>query len=78
MMLFLNLLALGSQGKVEAYVESQGDELNIKCSLHYVTAKLETRNHDDKSILTTYTEDDKATWKDFRGELIQESFSGRM
>lgn len=74
--IFLNLLSVGSQGKVEKYMDSHGEELrNIKHSLHWVTASLQAKSHDEKSILTTNGEDDKAIWKAFRRELIEEGFS---
>ncbi|KUJ14967.1 uncharacterized protein LY89DRAFT_540000, partial [Mollisia scopiformis] len=77
--LFLNMLAIGSQGKVEAYMDAHGEELrDIKQSLHWVTASLQARGtHEEKSILTTYPDDDKLVWKAFRKELIMEGFSSR-
>lgn len=76
--LFLNILSMESQGKVEAYMESQGNELKeIKSSLHFAIAKLDARHPDDKSVLTTYAGDDKAVWREFRRELIQEGYSYR-
>ncbi|CAG8949357.1 hypothetical protein HYFRA_00004983 [Hymenoscyphus fraxineus] len=73
--IFLNLLSIGSQGKVEEYMESQGKELrDIKLSMNWVTASLQSRRKEE-SILTTYAEDDKETWKCFRRELIKEGFT---
>lgn len=76
--MFLNLLSIGSQGKVKQYMDSQGRDLReIKMSLNWVTASLQAtgRGENSKSILTTYTDDDKETWKNFRRELIKEGFS---
>ena len=74
--LFLNLLSIGSQGKVEKYMDSHGEELReIKHALHWVTASMQAKSHEEKSILTTYGDDDKAIWKTFRRELIEEGFS---
>jgi len=74
--MFLNLLSIGSQGKVEKYMDSHGEDLReIKDSLHWVTASMQASSHEEKSILTTYAEDDKAIWKTFRRELIKEGFS---
>ncbi|KAE8453031.1 hypothetical protein EG329_012218 [Mollisiaceae sp. DMI_Dod_QoI] len=79
MTLFLNMVAIGSQGKVEKYMDTHGKELrDIKRSLHWVTANLQASgSSDEKSILTSYTEDDKQVWKAFRRELIKEGFSSR-
>jgi hypothetical protein len=77
--LFLNLLWVGSQGKVERYMNSQGRELlEMKQSLHWVTASMQATNPDEKSILTTHTEDDKSVWKAFRRELIKQGFSSQV
>jgi len=76
--LFLNLLSIGSQGKVESYMESQGDELReMRRSLNWITASMQAKapKAGEGSILTTYAGDDKAIWKDFRRELIKERFS---
>jgi hypothetical protein len=77
--LFVNLLAIGSQGEVEKYMDSHGAELReIKQSLHWVTASMQAKSPTEKSILTTYSEDDKETWKAFHRELINEGFSSQM
>jgi len=75
--LFLNLLGMGSLGKVEAHMEAHGGELReLKESLNWITASLQaSAGHGEGSILTTYGEDDKAIWKEFRRELLREGFS---
>lgn len=77
--LFLNLLGIGSQGKMEVYMESHGKELSdIKTSLHWVTATLQAKEGGlETSVLTNYSGDDKAVWRAFRRELIKEGFSSR-
>jgi hypothetical protein len=73
--LFLNLLLIGSQGRVERYMDSQGGELKgMRDSLNWITESLQAKTREG-SILTSYAEDDKAFWKDFRRELIKEGFS---
>jgi hypothetical protein len=77
--LFVNLLAIGSQGEVGKYMDSHGAELReIKQSLHWVTASMQAKSPKESSILTTYSEDDKDIWKAFRRELINEGFSSQM
>jgi hypothetical protein len=55
--LSLNLVGLDSQGKVERYMESHGDELReIKTSLNWLTAKFQVREgstHGERSILSS-------------------------
>ncbi|KAE9367344.1 hypothetical protein N431DRAFT_428749 [Stipitochalara longipes BDJ] len=79
--LFLNLLSIGSQGKVESYMETQGDELReMRRSLNWITAEMQAKapKAGEGSILTTYAGDDKAIWKDFRRGLIKEGFSSEV
>jgi hypothetical protein len=77
--MFFNLLSIGSQGTVEKYMDSHGEELReIKHSLHWVTASMQARSHEEMSVLTTYGEDDKAIWKAFRRELLEEGFSSQV
>ncbi|CZR50187.1 uncharacterized protein PAC_00059 [Phialocephala subalpina] len=76
--LFLNLLAIGSQGKVERFMDSHGEELReMRLSLNWITASLQAKTREG-SVLTSYAEDDKAVWKDFRRELIHEGFRSSM
>jgi hypothetical protein len=76
--LFLILLSIGSQGKVESYMESQGDELRkMRRSLNWIAASMQAKalREGEGSILTTYSGDDKTFWKELRRELIKEGFS---
>lgn len=79
--LFLNLLSIGSQGKVETYMENQGGELReMRRSLNWITASMQAKSPAtaEGSILTNYAGDDKAIWKDLRRELIREGFSSEV
>ena len=78
--LFLNLLTMEGQGKVEEHMESHGEELRelreLRQSLNWITATLQANSGNrEGSILTTYADDDKAFWKEFRRELVKEGFS---
>jgi hypothetical protein len=62
-------------------MESQGDELReMRRSLNWITADMqaETPKAGEGSILTTYAGDDKAIWKDFKRELLEEGFSSEV
>ncbi|KAL3421319.1 IBR domain-containing protein [Phlyctema vagabunda] len=79
--LFLNLLALGSQGKVEQHMLSHGEGLRaVRHSVNWITASLQAneRRHSEGSILSSYADDDKAFWKQFRRELVREGYSSRV
>lgn len=70
----LNLISLGSQGRVEKQLNNQGSELRaMRQSLNWITASLSTGH--EGSILTTYSGDDKAVWKELRRELVVEGYS---
>jgi len=75
--LFLNLLSLGSQGKVEEHMVKNREELGeLRQSLNWITAMLQASSGNrEGSILTSYGDDDKAIWKQFRRELLKEGFS---
>jgi hypothetical protein len=75
--LFLNLLSLGSQGRVEQHMETHSLELReLRHSLNWITASLQAgSNNREESILTSYADDDRKIWKQFRRELLAEGFS---
>ena len=76
--LFLNLLSIGSQGRVEEFMESQDEGFKeMRQSLNYIAASLQAKSREG-SILTSYAEDDKKVWKEFRRELIKEGFPSAM
>jgi hypothetical protein len=73
--LFLAMLSVGSQGRVESYMISQGGELKeIRTSLNWMVASMQAKAATEGSILTSYSEDDKGFWKGLRRELIGEGF----
>jgi hypothetical protein len=78
--MFLNVLAVGSLGKVEGEMINQSDELRaVRRSVDWVAASLEANSgHKEGSILTSYANDDKAFWKEFRRELVKEGYSSRV
>ncbi|KAH8761298.1 hypothetical protein BGZ57DRAFT_733092, partial [Hyaloscypha finlandica] len=74
--LFLNILAIGSQGRLEYFMGSQDQELkNIRSSLNWVVASLQAKSTGEGSILTSRVGDDKIFWKELRRELIDEGIS---
>ncbi|KAF4636410.1 hypothetical protein G7Y89_g1674 [Cudoniella acicularis] len=71
---FLNLLSMSSQGRVEQQMDRQGSELRqMRQSLNWITATLSSRS--EGSVLSTHAGDDKAAWKELRRELIAEGYS---
>lgn len=74
--LFLNLLSISSQGNVERCMNSHmGVMRNIRADVNWITATLQARASREGSTLTSYTNDDKAFWKELRRELIREGYS---
>ncbi|KAE9362770.1 hypothetical protein N431DRAFT_305062, partial [Stipitochalara longipes BDJ] len=71
----LNLISLDSQGRIESYLNSHEAELeNLRKSINWITAGMRVQESDG-SVLTTYDEDDKQMWKDFRRGLIGQGWS---
>ena len=72
--LFLSMVSMGSIGRVERQMEKAGGDIEeILIAVNAIRARQSLiRNRD--SILTTYEDDDKAVWKEFRKELYQEGF----
>lgn len=74
--LLLNMVSLGTMGRVEQQMNDAGGDLKeIKQVVNGITAHLMTRSNHEGSILTAYSDDDKAVWKGFRRELVAEGFS---
>jgi hypothetical protein len=74
----LNLLSLGSQGRVEQRLIRQGGELTgITESINLLVAKL-TASSPEGSIMTTYSNDDKAFWRALRRELVEDGYPSKV
>ena len=73
--LFLNMLNLGSAGRVEREMTQAGGELrDIRLAVNGITAYLMTGGPEG-SVLTAYANDEKAVWKEFRRELVADGFT---
>lgn len=77
MSLFLNTVSMGTMGKVERQMNDAGEDLrDIKLAVNGITAHLmSTSIRHEGSVLTAYADDDRAVWKEFRGELLEDGFS---
>jgi hypothetical protein len=75
--IFINALSLGSQGKIEEHVGTQGGEFRkMRQSLNWITVSLQANSgYREESILASYTDDDKIIWRDFRRELIKGGYT---
>ena len=74
--LFVNMVSMGSIGRVEQKMETAGGDIReIRIAVNGITAHLLSATNREDSVLTTYADDDKAVWKEFRKELIEEGFS---
>ena len=74
--LFVNMVSMGAIGRVEQQMEAAGGDIReIRIAVNGITAHLLSATHREGSVLTTYGDDDKAVWKEFRKELIGEGFS---
>lgn len=76
MNLFLNMVSMGSVGRVEKKMDDAGGDLReIKLAVNGITAHLITKSRHEGSFLTAYADDDRAVWKEFRRELVNDGFS---
>ena len=75
MSLHLHLAAAGTVGRVERQMIDAGGVLKeIKSAVDGITTHIVSRSTYEGSILTTYADDDKAVWREFRRELIRGGF----
>ena len=76
MSLFLNMVSLQSVGRIEQQMTNAGGDLQeIKLAIHGIAAHLISKGNTEGSVLTSYTNDDKSVWKEFRRELRREGFA---
>ena len=77
MSLFLNMVSMGTMGRVEQQLNDAGGDLKeIKIAVNEITAKMMSKSKlQEGTILTAYGDDDTAVWKEFRRELVQDGFS---
>jgi len=74
--LYLNMVSVGSMGRVEKQMEEAGGDLKeVKSAVNTVTAHLLAKSTREGSTLTSYTSDDKSVWKEFRRTLVKQGFS---
>jgi hypothetical protein len=74
----LQLMSLGSQGRVERKLNRQGGKLDGICEkVNLVLARLNT-THPEGTVMTNYTNDDKSFWRAFRRELVKEGYSSNV
>ena len=77
MSLFLNMVSVGTMGRVERQMNDAGGDLKeIKVAVNDITAHLMSKStRHEGSVLTAYAYDDRAVWKEFRRELLVDGFS---
>jgi hypothetical protein len=70
----LNLLSLGSQGRIEIQLSRQGGDVEaIRESINWILARMATIP--EASVMTSYTNDSKSFWRDMRRELVKDGYS---
>ncbi|ESZ96134.1 hypothetical protein SBOR_3485 [Sclerotinia borealis F-4128] len=71
--LFLDNIQLHENGKMAKNLDVQGEHLDIILDkVDHIAARMSQK---DGTLMTTYEDDDKEVWKQFRRELISEGFS---
>lgn len=73
--LLLNLVSVGTMGTVEKKMDEAGGDLrDIKAAVNNITAHFLATEHQEGSVLTTYTNDDRDAWRELRRELVKAGF----
>lgn len=72
-MFFCTLVGMGSQGRMEQFMREEMLELCLGINANLAQKKARTSTN-ESSILTKYEEDDRAVWKEFRREMVQEGY----
>ncbi|KAI4161200.1 MAG: hypothetical protein LQ342_005096 [Letrouitia transgressa] len=73
--LYLNMVSVGSSGRVERQMEAAGGDLKeIKTAVNTITAHLMSSAKEEGSQMTAYADDDRAVWREFRRELVKKGF----
>ena len=73
---WLNMIAIGTMGSVEKQMNDAGGDLKeIKEAVNGIAAHLIAKDRSEGSVLTAYSDDDKAIWKELRRELVADGFS---
>lgn len=71
--LFLDTIQLHQSGKMSEKLNCQKDQLDVILDkVDNIAARM---GHREGSIMTSYDDDDKQVWKQFRRELVAEGFS---
>ncbi|KAG4439928.1 hypothetical protein IFR05_004603 [Cadophora sp. M221] len=73
--LFLDTIQLHESGKMAQVLDNQGGQLDVILDKVDGIAKRMAPPRRDGSVLTSYEDDDREVWKQFRRELISEGFS---
>lgn len=69
----LNLLSLGSQGRIEIQLIQQGGDVKgIRESINWILARMAT--DPEASVMTSYTNDSVSFWRDMRRELVKDGY----
>jgi hypothetical protein len=71
--LFLDTIQLHQSGKMATTLDNHGGQLDVILDkVDLIAARMGQKSG---SIMTTYDDDDKEVWKQFRRELVAEGFS---
>ena len=75
MSLYLNMISMGSIGRVEKKMDThRGDLRDIKVAVNDIAAQILSKGRHEGSVLTAYAEDDRSVWKEFRRALVKNGF----
>ena len=73
---YLNMASLGAVGRIEEQMNTTGGILKeIQLAVNSITTQFMSKSNYEGSVFTTYADDDKGVWREFRRELVHDGFS---
>ena len=76
MTFYLNMVSMGAVGRIEQKMNSAGGILkDLQLAVNSITAHFVAKSTYEESVFTTYADDEKAVWREFRRELVHDGFS---
>lgn len=74
--LSLNMISMGSVGRIEQEMSKSGGVLrDIQLAVSNITSQFISNNRHEDSVFTSYADDDKLVWREFRRELRHDGFT---
>ena len=76
MTFYLNMVSMGAVGRIEQKMNNAGGILkDLQLAVNSITAHFIAKSTYEESVFTSYADDEKTVWREFRRELVRDGFS---